>query len=55
MVAVANQLGAHLLARENGARDARSAVRDRRHAIEQVRRMPCSGVDRRHSFIYGRA
>ena len=45
MHAVTHDLGHHIVVLEDGAGQARSSMAERRHAIEEVRRVPRAGVD----------
>ena len=45
MHAVTDDLGHHIVVLEDSAGQARGAVPERRHAIEEVRRVPRAGVD----------
>src|SRR5688572_20401764 len=51
VVAIADQFSRHLVTREHGTRNARSPVRERRHAVEQVRRVTRTGLDGRNCRI----
>ena len=51
VVAVADQLRGHVLARQHGARQSGRAMRQRRHAVEEMRGVPRAGVEGGHRLI----
>ena len=53
--AVADQLGDHLVALEHRAGETRRAMADRRHAIEEMRRLPRAGANAVDRLVVGRA